>query len=132
MKNIFFALLFVVGLSSCAKDLDKAVKTNSKWVLIDWPGKTIPSNAQATLNLSDGNKIGGKSFCNTYGGNATFNGNALQFSQIVGTKMYCTEVAEAENKFLDDLQAVNSGNVDGNKLTLMKDGVVMLVFNKTN
>ncbi len=130
MKNLFYAFILLIGLNSCAKDLETAVKANSKWVLKEWPGKIIPANAQATLNINDGTKIGGKSFCNTYGGNASFNGNALQFSQIFGTKMYCTEVADAENKFLDDLQAVNSGNVDGSKLTLMKDGVVLMVFGK--
>ena len=132
MKNIFFAVLLIVGLNSCSKDLDMAVKTNSKWVLVNWPGKNIPATSQATLNINDGNKIGGRSFCNTYGGSAVFNGNALQFSQIFGTKMYCMEVADAETKFLDDLQAVNSGNLDGNKLTLMKDGVVVMVFDKLN
>lgn len=130
MKNILFALTLIVGLSSCAKDLDMAIKTNSKWVLTEWPGKSLPTSAQATLNISDGNKIGGKSFCNTYGGTASFNGNALQFSQIFGTKMYCNEVADAETKFTADLEAVNSGKVDGNKLSLMKDGVVVMVFNK--
>lgn len=132
MKNLFYAFLLITGLSSCSKDLDTAFKANSKWVLSEWPGKTIPTNAQATLNINDGNKIGGKSFCNTYGGSATFNGNALQFTQIFGTKMYCTEVADAEVKFTDDLQVVNSGNVDGNKLTLMKDGVVVMVFSRVN
>jgi len=131
MKNIFFACLLVIGLSSCSKDLDMAIKANSKWMLTEWPGKTIPANAQATLNINS-NKIGGRSFCNTYGGNAVFNGNALQFSQIFGTEMYCTEVADAETKFLDDLQAVNSGNMAGNKLTLMKDGAVLMVFSKAN
>lgn len=132
MKNIFFAFLIIIGLNSCSKDLDMSVKTNSKWILTEWPGKTIPTSAQATLNINDANKISGKSFCNTYGGSAKFNGNALQFSQIFGTQVYCAEVADAETKFLDDLQAVNSGNVDGNKLTLMKDGVVVMVFKKVN
>ena len=130
MKNICFALLLIVGLSSCSKDIDMAVKNNSKWILTEWPGKTLPTNAQATLNINDGSKIGGKSFCNTYGGTATFNGNALQFSQIFGTKMYCTEVAEAETKFTADLEAVNSGKVEGGKLSLMKDGKVLLIFSK--
>ncbi len=119
MRNIFLALMLVVGLASCSKDLDMAVKTNSKWVLTEWPGKTLPSTAQATLNINDGNKIGGKSFCNTYGGTATFNGNALQFSQIFGTKMFCNEVADADAKYIDDLQSVNSGNVEWGKLRLM-------------
>ncbi|RYG22055.1 MAG: META domain-containing protein [Chitinophagaceae bacterium] len=130
MKNIFFVTLLFIGLSSCSRDLDMAVKANSKWILTEWPGKVIPANAQATLNITDGQKIGGKSFCNTYGGNAAFNGNALQFTQIFGTKMYCAEVADAEIKFLDDLQAVNSGKLEGNKLTLMKDAVTLMVFKK--
>ena len=132
MKYIFFVLALIIGVSSCSKDLDMAVKTNSKWVLTEWPGKTIPTNAQATLNINDGNKIGGKSFCNTYGGNATFNGNALQFSQIFGTEMYCTGVADAEVKFKADLEAVNFGKVDGGKLSLMKDGIVLMVFSIAN
>ena len=132
MKNICFAFVLVIALISCSKDLDMAIKTNSKWVLSEWPGKTIPTNAQATLNISDGNKIGGKSFCNSYGGNASFNGNALQFSQIFGTEMYCTEVADAEVKFIADLGAVNAGKVDGGKLSLMKDGIVLMVFSKAN
>ena len=130
MKNILFALGFILGISSCSQDLDMKVKKSSKWVLTDWPGKSLPSTAKATLNINDGNKIGGKSFCNTYGGTATFNGNALQFSQIFGTKMYCNEVADAEIKFTADLEAVNSGKVDGGKLFLMKDGTVLMIFSK--
>jgi len=130
MKNIFFAFLFLIGLSSCSKDLDMAVKTNSKWVLSEWPGKLLPATAQATLNINGGNKIGGKSFCNSYGGNASFNGNAIQFSQLFSTKMYCNEVADAETKFIADLETVNSGKVDGGKLWLMKDGKVVMVFSK--
>lgn len=130
MKNLFFAIMLSIGFSSCAKDLSMAIKNDSKWILTEWPGKTIPANSKATLNISGGNKIGGKSFCNSYGGNATFNGNALQFSQIFGTKMYCVEVADAEVKFTTDLEAVNSGKVDGGKLSLLKDGVVLMVFSK--
>jgi heat shock protein HslJ len=130
MKNLFYAFLVIVGLSSCAKELDTAAKSNSKWVLVEWPGKTLPTTAQATLNISEGNRIGGKAFCNTYGGNASFNGNSIQFSQLFGTKMYCDELSDAETKFTADLGSVNSGKVSGGKLTLMKDGQVLMVFSR--
>jgi heat shock protein HslJ len=130
MKHIFFAFVLVIGLNSCSKDLNMAVKTNTKWVLTDWPGKFLPATAKATLNITDANKIGGKSFCNTYGGNATFNGNALQFSQIFGTKMFCEEVGDAENKYIADLESVNSGHISGNKLSLLKNGQIVMVFTK--
>jgi heat shock protein HslJ len=130
MKNLFFAFVIILGLSSCAKELAMETKQNSKWVLTEWPGKMIPTSAQATLNISDGNKIGGKAFCNTYGGNASFNGNSIQFSQIFSTKMFCNELAEAETNFTADLQSINSGKVSGGKLSLMKDGQVLMVFSK--
>ncbi|SFG57090.1 META domain-containing protein [Pedobacter insulae] len=130
MKNLFFAFVIILGLSSCAKELDTATKNNSKWVLTEWPGRIMPTAAQATLNISEGNKIGGKAFCNTYGGNASFNGNSIQFSQLFSTKMFCNELAEAETKFTADLQSVNSGSVAGGKLSLMKDGQVLMVFSK--
>ena len=130
MKNIFYAFLVIVGLSSCTKELDTAAKSNSKWVLVAWPGKALPTTAQATLNISEGNRIGGKAFCNTYGGNASFNGNSIQFSQFFSTKMYCNELSEAEAKFTADLESVNAGKVSGGKLSLMKDGQVLMVFSR--
>lgn len=130
MKSFVFALALIIGLSSCSKDLDTAVKNSSKWVLSEWPEHSLPTAAKATLNINDGNKIGGKSFCNTYGGTAVFNGNALKFSQIFGTKMYCDQVASAEDQYLKDLELVNSGRLEGGKLTLMKDGKPILIFSK--
>jgi len=131
-KKLFMmcSLLFLVLLGACSKDLNTKVKMNSKWILTSWPGNSLPANGSATLNISDANKIGGKSFCNTYGGTAVFNGNAIQFSQLISTKMYCTELAAAEDKYLADLQSVNAGSLAGNKLTLMKDGKVLLIFSR--
>lgn len=130
MKNIITALFLVAIFASCSKDLNQSVTTDSNWVLSEWPGKVLPSGANATLNISNGNRVGGKSFCNTYGGSAVFNGNALKFSQLFSTKMYCNELAAAEDSYLVDLQEVNSGNLSGNKLSLMKDGKVLLIFSR--
>lgn len=131
MKNLILALILLTSLSACQKNLKEATKADSKWVLTEWPGKTIPAKAQATLNISEGNKINGKSFCNGYGGNAVFNGNALKFSQMIGTKMYCEEVGDAENKFLADLEVANAGKLSGGKLYLLKDEQVLMIFSKS-
>jgi len=131
-RNLCFAcsLFLLMVLASCSKDLNSKIKTDSKWVLSAWPGHTLPANGQATLNISESSRIGGKSFCNSYGGSAVFNGNALQFSQVFGTKMYCEEFAAAETQYLNDLQAVNAGSLSGNKLSLMKDEKVLLIFTR--
>ncbi|MES2417444.1 MAG: META domain-containing protein [Bacteroidota bacterium] len=131
MKNLFFILSLFIGLTACTPNLNSLKRTPTKWVLTEWPGKTLPGKAQATLNITEGHKIGGKSFCNVYGGNAVFNGNALKFSQFFGTKMYCEGSAEAENKFIADLEAVNAGRLSGDKLLLLKDEQVVMVFSKT-
>ncbi|RYF16918.1 MAG: META domain-containing protein [Flavobacteriales bacterium] len=131
MKKIMIALLVVLALQACTKDLKLITEKDTKWELSEWPGKTLPTAAKATLNISGGNKIGGKSFCNSYGGNAVINGNAIQFSKIFRTKMYCEAVGDAENKYYADLEKVTAGKVSGNKLYLYKDETLLLVFSKT-
>lgn len=122
------ALLVVFALQACTKDLKLIKQQDTKWELSEWPGKTLPTAAKATLNITGGNKIGGKSFCNTYGGSAVINGNAIQFSKIFGTKMYCESVGDAENKYYADLEKVTAGKVSGNKLYLYQNETLLLVF----
>lgn len=131
MKRIIFALFVVLTLQACTKDLNSIKQKDSKWELARWPGKTLPTTAKATLNITEGSKIGGKSFCNTYGGNAVINGNAIQFSKIFGTKMYCEAVGEAENKYYADLEKVTAGKVSGNRLYLYQNETLLMVFVKT-
>jgi len=131
MKKIIIALFVVFALQACTKDLKLITEKDTKWELSEWPGKTLPTAAKATLNISGGNKIGGKSFCNSYGGSAVINGNAIQFSKIFGTKMYCEAVGDAENKYYADLEKVTAGKVSGGKLYLYKDETLLLVFSRT-
>lgn len=131
MKRIIIALFVIVALQACTKDLSLIKEKDTKWELTRWPGKTLPTTAKATLNVSGGNKIGGKSFCNSYGGNAVINGNAVQFSNIFGTKMYCEAVGKAENQYYSDLQKVTAGKVSGNRLYLYQNETLVMVFVKT-
>ncbi|MFN0290539.1 META domain-containing protein [Pedobacter helvus] len=131
MKRIIFALLVTLTLQACTKDLSLIKQNDTKWVLTRWPGKILPTTAEATLNITEGSKIGGKSFCNTYGGNAVINGNAIQFSKIFGTKMYCEAVGDAENKYYADLEKVTAGKVSGNRLYLYQNETLLMAFLKT-
>lgn len=131
MKKMMMALFVVFALQACTKDLKVINQKDTKWELSEWPGKVLPTVAKATLNITAGNKIGGKSFCNSYGGSAVINGNAIQFSKIFGTKMYCEAVADAENKYYADLEKVTAGKVSGNKLYLYQNETLVLVFVKT-
>lgn len=130
MKKLILVLFVAFTLQACTKDLRLVKQQDTKWELSDWPGKTLPATAKATLNISEGSKIGGKSFCNTYGGNAVINGNAIRFSKIFGTKMYCEAVGDAENKYYADLEKVTAGKVSGNKLYLYQNETLLMVFTK--
>lgn len=130
MKKLIMILFALVAMQACTKDLRLIKQHDTKWELSDWPGKTLPTTAKATLNITDGNKIGGKSFCNTYGGSAVINGNAIRFSKIFSTKMYCEAVGDAENKYHADLEKVTAGKVSGNKLYLYQNETLLMVFEK--
>jgi len=130
MKKIILALFVVFALQACTKDLTLIKQKDTKWELTRWPGKTLPTKVKATLNITNGSKIGGKSFCNSYGGNAVINGNAIQFSKIFGTQMYCEPVAKAEHTYYADLERVTAGKVSGNRLYLYQNETLLLVFTR--
>lgn len=130
MKRIILGLFLAFTLQSCSDKLTINNLTNTKWVLSEWPGKTLPTVAQATLNFDTEGRIGGKSFCNGYGGNTTFENGHLKFSQIFGTKMYCEEVGQAETKYTEDLGLVNTAKIVDGKLQLLKDSQIVMIFNK--
>ncbi|WP_461789292.1 META domain-containing protein [Pedobacter sp.] len=130
MKNLIIILFATIAMQACTKDLRLIKQQDTKWELSEWPGKTLPNKAKATLNITGASKIGGKSFCNTYGGNAVINGNAIRFSKIFGTKMYCDAVADAENKYYADLEKVTAGKVSGGKLYLYQNETLLMIFNQ--
>lgn len=130
MRKLIVALLTVFILQSCTKELGTVALKDTKWELTAWPGKTLPTESKATLNINGGNKIAGKSFCNSYGGSAVINGNAVKFSKIFSTKMYCAAVGNLENSFHEDLTKVSAGKVVGSKLYFYHDGVLLMTFTK--
>lgn len=130
MKKILVLLFLACIFQACTKELKLATQKDVKWQLSEWPGKTIPSAAKATLNFMEGNRISGKSFCNNYGGTAVINGNAIQFGKMFSTKMLCQSIGDTENKYQADLAKVTSGKFAGNKLSLYAGEKVILVFTR--
>lgn len=128
MKRLFLGLLLISIIQACTPKMQSTSVNNTKWVLSEWPGKTLPAKAQATLSFEGNNRVSGKSFCNGFGGSAVIKGDSVKFDQLIGTMMYCEEVGQAENSFLNDLKSANTLKTSGDKLQLLKDGTVLLVF----
>jgi len=128
MKRLFLGLLAILIMQACTPKMQSTSVNNTKWVLSEWPGKTLPAKAQATLNFEGNDRVSGKSFCNGFGGTAVIKGDSVKFDQLIGTMMYCEEVGQAENNFLNDLKSANTYKLNGDKLQILKDGTVLLVF----
>ena len=130
MKKILLGFMLIFALQACSEKIAADSIKNTKWLLSEWPGQTLPIGKEGSLSLDAENKISGKSFCNGFGGNAVINGSAIKFEQIFGTMMFCEEVGQAEKNYLDGLRAVNSYNLSGGKLQLLIDGKVAMIFKK--
>ncbi|MBC7418900.1 MAG: META domain-containing protein [Pedobacter sp.] len=62
---------------------------NTKWELTSLPGNMLPTAVKATLNFGDSLKVNGKSFCNSYGGQAELMNGKFELKNVFSTKMYC-------------------------------------------
>ncbi|WP_412467731.1 META domain-containing protein [Pedobacter sp. KLB.chiD] len=132
MKNLIYCGIILLLLSACKEKLDPSSFTNTKWELTSLPGLTLPSTAKATLNFADSLKISGKSFCNSYGGQAAIADNKITVKNVFSTKMFCQETDAAERAYLHALNQVNSAKITDNKLHLLNGDKTLMVFTKTN
>lgn len=130
MKRLILGLILIVALQACSKKTMSTSVAGTKWTLTEWPGQTLPSKEKATLNFGADQQVGGKSFCNTFGGKSTITGDQIKIEEIFGTMMFCENVAKAESAYTDGLKSINSFKVVDGKLQLLKDGKVMMVFSK--
>jgi len=132
MKNLIYCGMLILLLSSCKEKLDPATFTNTKWELTALPGLTLPSTAKATLNFADSLKISGKSFCNSYGGQAEIADRTITVKNVLSTKMFCQETDAAERAYLHALNQVNGAKLADNKLQLLNGDKTIMVFTKTD
>lgn len=132
MKNLIICGMLICLFSACLEKIDTSKINNTKWELSELPGMTLPANGKATLNFGDSLQVGGKSFCNSYGGKVEVVDNKLAFKNIFGTKMFCEQTDAAERSYLSALNQVNGAKIDNDMLYLLSDNKTLLVFKKTN
>ena len=71
---------------------------------------------------------GGNGSCNSFGSNATISANEVSVKNIFSTKMYCEQVQQVENKYLDHLGKITRYEIRGKNLLLYNDKDLMLEF----
>ena len=73
-----------------------------------------------TIEMGDVNNISGKSACNDYNGSFENLGKGkVKIGPLMGTKMYCQEVAKVENDYMSKLALVSQVKLTQNGLELL-------------
>jgi len=132
--NRFVVLVvgFALVVAACAQPGDpvssSAESPDGDWILVS--GVAMVDGGPITLSF-DGEEIGGRAACNTYGGTATITGNSIGIpggGSFFMTEMGCqANIQASEGAFVSALFEVRSWSVDGGKLELSGQDV-SLVF----
>lgn len=89
--------------------------SNTHWQLVNMPGE-LPGEVGVTLSF-EGEKINGKSGCNTYFSTYESDGSKLTFQGIGSTRMMCPDM-EVERQYLALLGKAASYSISARQLTL--------------
>lgn len=128
------ALALVVGLAACGDDGSTsepddepveepdapAADPTGDWVMVDGPIEPI-DGWDVTVTV-DGDQIGGRAACNSYGGTVSWTDDgAISVGQLAQTEMACEPAAvmELESGFLASLMDADRFTVDGDRMTLL-------------
>jgi heat shock protein HslJ len=88
-------------------------------IAIDGNPVTVPSNQREPhLKFSADGKVSGSTGCNRLAGAYKLEGNKLQFSKLITTKMACPQVGDLEKNFLQAVHATAAMQISGNTLML--------------
>ena len=136
MKQLYFICISILMITISCKSAKETMKTttplfDTKWSLkkiySDGKEETVSTKAFIRFDKEKGS-AGGNGSCNSFGSNATINGNEVSFKNIFSTKMYCEQVQQIENNFLAGLQKINRFEIKDKTLFLYQDKEIMLEF----
>lgn len=75
-----------------------------------------------TIAMGEENRVSGKSACNQYSGMFEHLGKGkVTIGPLMGTKMYCQDVAQVESDYMKQLSMVTQVKVTKNGLNLLDD-----------
>jgi heat shock protein HslJ len=87
-------------------------------------------DVEAFVTFNQDGTVTGTSGCNEFGGNYTVDGNEIALEEITSTLMLCdTPIMGQEETMYQVLSELVAFQVEGNTLTIMKNGV-LLVFTR--
>jgi len=136
MKNtIFLSIVFFSTLTfSCSSGNDSTdVRIHDIWVLDSIDGikysRAEDQNLHPTIEIYlEEERFSGNTGCNNMNGTVKVEGSTISFSDIITTKMFCSDVDETG--FLSALKKANNYKIEKMKLYIFEDDRELLVFQK--
>ena len=122
--------VLITGCCACKKYQKKYGKPleTTEWTLVQVEGKSFDAGDKYQVVFGKDNRISGIGDCNRLTGSYTADDNGkMKISQIASTRMMCPDQT-MENKFFDILQQIDTYQLDGKMLLLLRDGELVAVF----
>jgi len=97
---------------------------------------TFPTNAKITATFDNTGNMAGFAGCNNYNAGYTLSGQQLytgmgiSIGPITSTQMYCADMSDTENTYLQILQSAKTYTVNGDGLTITNNVNSMLVYQR--
>lgn len=114
-----FTILFALSLFTLTSCDEKDVAGSYDVIMVgsnDYSAHDIT----LTIEMGEENRISGKSACNSYSGSFENMGKGkVKIGPLMGTKMYCQEVAKIEQDYMKKLAMVS-------EVKVTKDGLQLL------
>jgi heat shock protein HslJ len=128
MKYVSILLIAVIGFQCSPKLSPDSGWGNQRWVLVELKGVPV-QQSESRRDAYIGFEVADKRFtgnggCNQISGNYTLDKNDIRFTEVVSTKMSCSDI-EFENAFLSALSSIDGYEVRGNDLLLKRKQEVM-------
>lgn len=102
------------------------------WTLTSINGEDVAklfSDKKPSIEFDADGKVFGNGGCNSYRGTFKLEENTLSFGPLMSTKMACPSL-EGEGKFMQLLASPVQATINGETLTFLKDGNVVLEFKR--
>ena len=88
----------------------------------------VPGRRPTITFTADPLTLGGRSFCNGYGGPFTIYGDSLRIFQIMSSAVGCDHPDSLETRFFRGLRETRRFEIDSTSLVLIGDGGPLLTF----
>jgi heat shock protein HslJ len=133
LTTVLIVLIAIATTRSC-KEMEK-INGDYDITLV---GSNDYSEHDITLKIETGdeNKVSGKSACNQYSGSFTNpKSNRIEMGMLIGTKMYCMDLAEVEADYKKHLSQAASVEVTKTGINLLNKAgntIIVAIKKETN